>query len=381
MTARNREGQQESLKVEYLFASSPGKPGNPPTLVEYNSTNAIVEFGYSDSNQGSGILSYSLQVRDDITSRWTTLAGDHVDSLVTIINIELIKGIAYELRFRVKNVYGWSEFSDIERFVAADAPSKPAMPTLVSVSSSHITVELDTLTIEDGGLPIEWFALEIKFDSEFIPVTTYVSGDSQHTLTVTDDALSGDCYIRWYATNSKAASHPSDQLFVLLADPPLAPETITKIQAKSDRTSISIEWTASPSVQEILGYVVTIEDIANGNSWPAFNGFELGLYDQRELTVYDLTVGQQYLFSVQAANLNGLGESSAKFAMNTCLPPSAAAKPTRVETTTSSIKVAWSAPADNGCPITEFAVMIDDGDSGPFVPVVDSLTEGNPGLN
>jgi hypothetical protein len=316
--------------VAYLFASTPSKPATPPLLVQYNSTYALVEFGYSDSNEGSDILSYSLQVRDGITSRWTTLAEENVDSLVTISNIELFKGTAYELRYRVKNVYGWSEFSDIASFVAADAPSKPAMPTLVSVSSSQITVELDMLTIEDGGLPIESFALEIKFDSEFIPVTTYVSGDSQHTLTVADDALTGDCYIRWYATNQKGASLPSDQLFVLLADPPLAPETIMKVQSKSDKTSISIEWTASPSAQEILGYVVTIEDIAKGNSWQAFNGYELGLYDQRELTVYDLTVGQQYIFSVQAANLNGLGVNSAKFTFNSCLPPSVAAKPTRV---------------------------------------------------
>jgi hypothetical protein len=42
------------------------------------------------------------------------------------------------MRYRVQNHIGWSDFSPISSFVAADIPSKPTPPIMISVTASEI---------------------------------------------------------------------------------------------------------------------------------------------------------------------------------------------------------------------------------------------------
>jgi hypothetical protein len=44
--------------------------------------------------------------------------------------------------------------------------------------------------------------------------------------------------------------------------------------------------------------------------------------------------------------------------------------PTRITSTTNSIDIQWQAPTSNGgCPILEYAVFVDDGNSGLFTEI------------
>jgi len=47
------------------------------------------------------------------------------------------------VRFRVKNSVGWSGFSPVATFIAADYPSKPNPMTLIDVSAESISLEFD----------------------------------------------------------------------------------------------------------------------------------------------------------------------------------------------------------------------------------------------
>lgn len=96
---------------------------------------------------------------------WYNKIGYDNLSLQTQYTFDLQKGFTYELRYRVYNMYGWSDFSPITTFIAADIPSEPLAPTLVSVDSTQITIELDMLTIDNGGLPLTEYVLEITSDS------------------------------------------------------------------------------------------------------------------------------------------------------------------------------------------------------------------------
>ena len=62
----NREGTTASNLVEYLFAARPITPSNAPLVVDYNSTQCSVEYLFVESNAGSEILSFNLEVRDTI---------------------------------------------------------------------------------------------------------------------------------------------------------------------------------------------------------------------------------------------------------------------------------------------------------------------------
>jgi len=50
-----------------------------------------------------------------------------------MVELSLEKGVSYDLRHRVKNQYGWSDYSDVYTFIASDVPSEPLKPTLLTV--------------------------------------------------------------------------------------------------------------------------------------------------------------------------------------------------------------------------------------------------------
>lgn len=249
------------------------------------------------------------------------------------------------------------------------------------------------LTIDDGGLPITGYQLQIMRNSVegFAVVTSYNSGDSSHILTVQDDGLEeGVIYtIRWLAGNSKGMSEPSDEILVALVSYPQAPSTIMKISDLSSATSIAVEWSpVQPGITpggEILGYILHVRNTHTGESQTVFNGNELGLYDKVSYIVYDLTTSFDYEFNVQAVNFNGNGVLSNVFKFKTCVAPSMAAKPTRYQTTVSDMTIQWQDPSyDGGCPITGFAVYINTGVDGAFIEANsdnDLNVRNNPGLH
>jgi hypothetical protein len=169
-----------------------------------------------DSTAGAEIISFHLQARDNIDNRWIDLHGyDSYESLATLHQLTVVKGTYYELRFRVKNQVGWSDYSPVSYFTAADSPSEPNAPVLISFSSTEIALEFDPSTIDDGGLPLESYMLEITDDvtNGFTTVASYL-GESSYTLdAVTDSLAEGTIYtIRWYATNEKGDGIRSDEI-------------------------------------------------------------------------------------------------------------------------------------------------------------------------
>jgi len=58
---------------------------------------------------GSDLVSFHLQSRNSVNSTWVDLVGSEVSSnLITVWRFNVVKATNYELRYRVKNVYGWS---------------------------------------------------------------------------------------------------------------------------------------------------------------------------------------------------------------------------------------------------------------------------------
>jgi hypothetical protein len=159
----NREGTASSPTISYLFATEPETPSVAPTIIEYSSYDCYVSYYFNDGIQGSEIISFNLQFRDTIDNRWIDLIGDDsLHSLATLHRFDVVKGIYYEVRHRVKNMIGWSEFSPVSSFKAADVPSEPQAPILLSFSSTQISLEFNQMTIDDGGLPLSGYVLELS---------------------------------------------------------------------------------------------------------------------------------------------------------------------------------------------------------------------------
>jgi titin len=314
----NQEGSSSSVLVSHLFAVSPTKPPSGPTVVSTSREQIVLRYDQAlTSNGGSVPLSYHLQYQAAyLGGTWWDLSGLDVDSLLTHYTLAgyLVSGETYSFRYRVKNVVGWSEFSDATSAVAADAPAKPSSPPTVvgDPTATEVTVQLDHDTVTDGGSPITAFRLEVcednaartqcLIDSAYTDVASYTSTVS-HTLTVAGDSLvTGSIHkVRYRATNAVGGDGPaSDPLSVALADKPAAPASITKDMALSSRTSLSLEWSvvtvaaAQSPGSDITGYVLTATDPTNGTTWEAFNGVDLGLTSQTLASISGLVTGRAY---------------------------------------------------------------------------------------
>jgi len=60
-----------------------------------------------------------------------------------------------------------------------------------------------------------------------------------------------------------------------------------------------------------------------------------------------------------------------------CLIPSSVEAPTKVSTTKTSIEIAWTEPESNGCAITGFTILRDDGAGSDVTISVDPSTVQN----
>ena len=53
-----------------------------------------------------------------------------------LITTNIAKGSTYKLRFRARNVYGWSEWSPVTAILAGDKPKAPPIPKFVSATAN-----------------------------------------------------------------------------------------------------------------------------------------------------------------------------------------------------------------------------------------------------
>ena len=145
--------------------------------------------------------------------------------------------------------------------------------------------------IDNRGSPIVGYELQINdgtVGSAFTNVASFASGTSypqEYSLTLADGLIEGRIYaFRWYAFNSVGNSKTSEEVFAAVTAPLQAPLTITKDRFNSSKTSITVQWSATtPGTSpggDILGYLLQVEDTNTGETWIAFNGYELSLPTQ-----------------------------------------------------------------------------------------------------
>jgi len=115
----------------------------------------------SAANGGSPILSYSLEWDSGFPGMgYTALTGAASDSLVlTNVISGLTAGSAYEFRYRVRNVYGWGDYSSVLTTIAARPPSTPAQPI---TSNTGTSVRISWVEPYNGGSPITAIQIEIR---------------------------------------------------------------------------------------------------------------------------------------------------------------------------------------------------------------------------
>jgi hypothetical protein len=106
---------------------------------------------------------------------------------------------------------------------------------------------------------------------------------------------------------------------------------------------------------------------------------------QKTYTATGLVADRDYL--VQVTVVTAVGESARSATLNarSCGVPATPGAPSRLSSTATSITVQWSAPADNGCPMTGYRVYRDNNDGNADVDIYPGIGDAtdplDPSLN
>ncbi len=97
----------------------------------------------------------------------------------------------------------------------------------------------------------------------------------------------------------------SEDLKASLGDVPARPHRPVKIENKSSKTSIAVQWDQNDDAvsAKVTGYQLLIDDGYNGDFKVIYDG--AGFPNTLEYTAQNLTTGLPYRFKVVALNVNG----------------------------------------------------------------------------
>uniref|UniRef100_A0AAR2K1H9 Titin n=1 Tax=Pygocentrus nattereri TaxID=42514 RepID=A0AAR2K1H9_PYGNA len=330
ITASNPFGvKEENVKVKVLDV--PGPPG---------------------PIEASGISS------EKVTLTWTPPHEDGGSAInTTLVNKDSIRKDGGEFVLTATNVGGFAKH--VFNVKVLDRPGPPGGPLKVS----DITAEKCVLTwappADDGGANIEYYVVE-KRESSRLAWTNVVT-NLQVTQYQVTKLLKGNEYIfRVMAVNKYGVGDPlesdptvSDNPYVP-PDPPQTPE-ITAIT----KDSMVICWGAPvhDGGSEITNYGIERRDRISLR-WVKCNKKKV---TDLHFKVTGLVPGHEYEFRVVAENAAGVSAPSPSSpftkAIDTLFKPGPPGNPRILDTTSSSITLAWNKPVyDGGSEITGYIV-------------------------
>ena len=381
LTVSNEIETIESDTISVILAAVPDKPSAAPTqdYTAAGSTRIGVKITAlsTSENGGSAILGYQIWRDNGQGGDFVSLYENDSVMATSYLDTGLVNGRTYRYKYRVRNINGWSAFSDVGYLVAASVPGTPPIPSLASVDDTQFTITLNPPS-NSGGSRITQYELFIdggSLNTAFTSYGTFTGSSGTHSLTVSGDGLTaGKIYrVRWLVRSVIGDSQVSEAIRVGLGAQAETPANLALNLAESGPGSIAVTWDAANDGNlPILGYTLQIKDssfitVYNGKSDPDTTSFK----------VDGLVPGKYYEFRVYSHNFNGASLSSTVLGAYACGNPSGFSSPRLVSTTSSSITIEWDAPLSNGgCVIKDYAIYRDEDGSGsaPWTEVNPSAT-------
>ena len=393
LEAFNAVGSVLSPIASTVLARAPTTPTTGPTLIKAN-TNAYqigIDWAEVTDTGGSKITSYELQMSLPQSDNFISIVGftrpyldtegvfligteTQISDVAIMLNITL--GIDHKFRYRARNAAGWSGFSPISFLRADTIPDSPEKPMLTAHSSTSLKVALQRRTSVLKlyiGKPGDAFA-------DFTLVTEYDGEALEYTFDITDTPAyieTGKIYrIACIATNEFGDSEFTTELTVGVGDKPPAPTNFVQAALTSDPSTITVKWDkVTVSDLPILGYIVSMDDGLGGDFRTVYDGST-----NPQVTYYtaeNLEPGREYIFKVQAVDINGSGTET-NLDVFACVAPSGLERPSIKDIVGASYTVRWNSPLnDGGCAVTSITIYRDDGEGGEITTEVQKVTDGS----
>lgn len=86
---------------------------------------------------GSEIISYNLEWNTGAGTTFYEITGESVNNPDRIVTkVDLTPGTLYQFRYRIKNIYGFSQYSPVAEIFCAKVPAIIATPTLTYIGKN-----------------------------------------------------------------------------------------------------------------------------------------------------------------------------------------------------------------------------------------------------
>jgi len=345
-------GVTYSIEVRAVNANGVGgasaaQPVTPATLPDAptgvsavrGDASAQVSFTAPISDGGSAITSYT------VTSAPGGLTATCPASPCQITG--LANGTSYTFTVHATNAVGDSTESSPSN--AVTPATVPGAPGSLVVTPANGAAKLSFTAPDNGGSAVTGYEYSVDGGASWQTLAT--SGTSPITATVTG-LTNGTTYsVEVRSVNAVGAGAATDPVEVTPATTPGTPTDVTAT-AGPERASVSFTAPSSDGGSAITSYTVT----------SAPGGLTATCPDS-PCVLTGLTDGTSYTFTVHATN--AVGSSAESTASPAVMPATVPGTPAGVQTTTTadSISLSFSAPDNNGSPITGYEFSTDGGQS------------------
>uniref|UniRef100_A0A673JA84 Titin n=1 Tax=Sinocyclocheilus rhinocerous TaxID=307959 RepID=A0A673JA84_9TELE len=339
MTGKNIVGSvTDSITVK--VHDLPGPPKGPIKLDKISRT--FIEFSWEapENDGGVPINNYIVEIRETTSQTWVEFSS----SIIRTTFKDSVRSDGGKFILTATNVGGFAKH--VFNVKVLDRPGPPRGPLTVS----DITAEKCVLTwnppADDGGANIEHYVIEKRESSRL--AWTNVASELQVNQYQVTKLLKGNEYIfRVMAVNKYGVGEPLESEAIIAEnpyvrpDPPQTPE-ITAVT----KDSVVLCWgaPASNGGSEITNYRIEKRDRISLR-WVKCNKRNV---TDLHFKVTALIPGHEYEFRVFAENAAGISEPSPSSpfvkATDALFKPGPPGNPRILDTTSSSITLAWNKP-------------------------------------
>uniref|UniRef100_A0A8D2QM71 Titin n=1 Tax=Zosterops lateralis melanops TaxID=1220523 RepID=A0A8D2QM71_ZOSLA len=360
--AENLAGKSKPSKPsEPVFALDPIDPPGKPIPLNITRHAVTLKWTKPEYNGGFKITGYTVEKRDLPNGRW--LKANFSNILETEFTVSgLTEDAAYEFRVIARNAGG-----------AVSQPSEPsdAITCRDDIEAPRIKVDAkykDTIVLKAG----EVFRLEADVSGRPPPTMTWTKGEKEledtakleikiadfSTILINKDSSrrDGGAYTLTATNPGGFAKHIFN---VKVLDRPGPPEGPLAVSEVTDSMVVCWGHPDSDGGSPITNYIVERRD-KTGLRWVKCN--KRVVTDLR-FKVSGLTEGHEYEYRVMAENAAGVSEPSPTSpfykACDTVFKPGPPGNPRVLDSSKSSITIAWNKPIyDGGSEITGYMVEI-----------------------
>jgi fibronectin type 3 domain-containing protein len=359
-----------------VLRTPPGMP-SAPTALEFSPsdnkpTEGVLTWDAPTSEGDPALYTYEIQYSIDGIS-WTTISRSNSRSTsISLANLRV--DADYSFRIRGENggngIVGsagaaWSEVLEVR----TPPPLAPLPPTLLNVSSITSTgFALNwTSSSYDGGAAISNVTVELSRDGGITWTSARGAVSTSSSVTVSGASPGTEYQIRIAASNSVGLSEYLTGSVTTVNVAPYAPQNLRSTSVAP--TSLTLLWDlpSSNGGSGITDYKVEFSSNA-GTTW---NTIAHDPSAVRSFNVTGLAKGRSYQFRVSALNSVGTGAVSAVHTVVTLTTvPDVPTALSSSLVTSSTARLSWTAPTDNGgSAITDYTVQTSRDDGVTWVTV------------